>query len=128
MPVRSLGSSILRWPDRDAVHEAARRWAEDLARHRPEVLRVGYFGSYARGDWGVGSDLDLVMVVESSPHPFPRRAAAYDATSLPVPCDLLAYTEDEWDRLPASAPPRRETVWVFERRHESRTSVDVELE
>lgn len=61
MPVRSLDSSVLRWPDATTVHQAVCRWAREAARTRPEVLRVGYFGSYARGDWGVGSDLDLYL-------------------------------------------------------------------
>jgi predicted nucleotidyltransferase len=38
----------------------------------PEVVRVGYFGSYARGDWGVGSDLDLIIIVDRSDEPFAR--------------------------------------------------------
>ncbi|MDO8665500.1 MAG: nucleotidyltransferase domain-containing protein [Gemmatimonadales bacterium] len=68
-----------------------------------------YFGSYARGDWGVGSDLDVVMIVDDSPEPFERRAARWDATRLPVPADVLVYTRAEWERL--SARPR-EVVWV----------------
>lgn len=52
MPVRSLSSSMLRWPDRETVDRAVRRWAEEVARRKPEVVRIGYFGSYARGDWG----------------------------------------------------------------------------
>ena len=53
MPVRSLSSSVLRWPDIRAVDEATRRWAVEEVGRRKGVLRVGYFGSYARGDWGV---------------------------------------------------------------------------
>lgn len=119
MPVRSLTSSVLVWPDRQAVDRAVRRWAEELAAGHPEVLRVGYFGSYARGDWGVGSDLDLILVLAHSPLPFPSRAAAWDTTSLPVPADLLVYTAREWDRLEEATPLARvlarETVWVFMR-------------
>lgn len=117
MPVRSLNSSVVVWPDRLAVESALRRWAEETAQHRPELLRVGYFGSYARGDWGVGSDLDVVLVVASADLAFGRRAAAWDLTRLPVPADALAYTEDEWRRLdPESRFARmlaREVVWVW---------------
>jgi predicted nucleotidyltransferase len=38
------------------------------------VVRIGYFGSYARGDWGVGSDLDVIAVVAFSDEAFTRRA------------------------------------------------------
>jgi predicted nucleotidyltransferase len=49
MPVRSLNSPVLIWPDAESVDLAARRWAEHASQN-PEVVRIGYFGSYARGD------------------------------------------------------------------------------
>ncbi|MHB8731893.1 MAG: nucleotidyltransferase domain-containing protein [bacterium] len=97
MPVRSLRSSVFKWPDGRTVDEAVRRWAASVVRRRQDVARIGYFGSYARGDWGVGSDLDLIIVVERSDQPFERRAAGWDATGLPVQADVLVYT----------------TVWVY---------------
>lgn len=119
MPVRSLSSSVLKWPDAHAVDQAVRQWAEKVVRNREDVVRIGYFGSYARGDWGVGSDLDVVIVVQSSERPFQRRASEWDATELPVPADVLVYTEAEWQSL---TPPgrfsqmmRREVVWVYDR-------------
>ena len=119
MPVRSLTSPVLRWPDAPAVDRAARRWAESLAQRRRDVIRIGYFGSYARGDWGVGSDLDVIIVVERSAQPFPRRAAEWDATELPVPAALLVYTEAEWGSLPREGrfaeTLRREMIWVYAR-------------
>ena len=92
MPVRSSRTSVLKWPDAQAVDHAVRRWAEDTAREHPELVRIGYIGSYARGDWGVGSDVDLVIVVSGSEVPDLRRAAEFDATDLPVPADVLVYT------------------------------------
>ncbi|NPV06387.1 MAG: nucleotidyltransferase domain-containing protein [Anaerolineae bacterium] len=119
MPVRSLSSSVLRWPDADRVHEAVQRWAEEIAARRPDVIRVGYFGSYARGDWGVGSDLDLVVVVGDSREPFTRRASRFDTTALPVPADLLVYTTSEWEAVSRRGRFGRalseEAVWVLER-------------
>jgi predicted nucleotidyltransferase len=73
------------------------QWAEQMGRARREVLRIGYFGSYARGDWGVGSDLDLIIVVERADQPFERRGARWAIAELPVPADVLVYTEEEWD-------------------------------
>ncbi|MBI4875367.1 MAG: nucleotidyltransferase domain-containing protein [Acidobacteria bacterium] len=116
MPVRSLNSSVLAWPDGQTVDRAVRCWAGEQIRLHPELLRLGYFGSYARGDWGVGSDLDLVAVVESSDEPFERRAARWDVTALPVPAEILVYTSEEWDALPANTRFARTlqqvTVWI----------------
>lgn len=119
MPVRSLRSSVLRWPDTGTVDAAARRWAHSVAAVRPELSRAGYFGSYARGDWGPGSDLDLLLIVEHSAKPFERRAAAWDVTDLPVPADVVVYTASEWEALGGRGrfhdTVTREAVWVYSR-------------
>lgn len=117
MPVRSSLSSVLRWPDAQTVDRAVRRWALQLSHSRSDVRRIGYFGSYARGDGGVGSDLDLIIIVATSERAFVRRAADWDTTSLPVPADLLVYTQTEWhmleqqNRLPHSASS---IIWIWE--------------
>lgn len=119
MRVRSLNSSVVKWPDAQTVERALREWAQELAQRHPEVLRVGYIGSYARGDWGVGSDVDVLLIVAQADLPFEQRAAAWDAHSLPVPADLLVYTLDEWQNLPRDRRfvqvVEREARWVFER-------------
>ena len=84
----------------------------------PAVVRVGYFGSYARGDWGVGSDLDIVVIVAECELPPERRGTAFDTiTGLPVPVDLLVYTQAEWAQLRAEGASfvrciEAEAVWV----------------
>lgn len=115
MPVRSLNSSVLKWPKIQEVDEAVRRWAAECVRQHKGVLRVGYFGSYARGDWGVGSDVDLLVIVERSVLPFWRRPVEWDTTSLPVPADLLVYSQDEWAGLTGHFHDavERQVVWVF---------------
>jgi predicted nucleotidyltransferase len=79
---------------------------------------LGYFGSYARGDWGVGSDLDLVAVVGGSEAPFHRRAVDWDLADLPVPAEILVYTVKEWADLRQRGGRfadvlEKETVWLF---------------
>ncbi len=118
MPVRSLNSSVLKWPDATRVEAALRTWAEAIRLQRPDVIRVGYFGSYGRGDWGVGSDLDVIVVVERAATPFSSRGAEWDATELPVPADILVYTRAEWEQLHIDRTPPRlvdEVRWVFVR-------------
>jgi len=102
MPVKSSTSSVLVWPTRAEVAGALQTWAVGQARQRPDLLQLGYFGSLARGRWGVGSDLDVVAVVRDSPLPFERRAVDWDVTRLPVPADLIVYTEPEWQTLTSS--------------------------
>ncbi len=55
-----------------------------------------------------------------SDKPFERRALDFDATGLPVPAELLVYTQAEWRRLMGEAGRfartlAAETVWVYER-------------
>lgn len=118
MPVRSLNSSVVVWPDRTRVDREVRLWAQQIAKDQPTLQRLGYFGSYARGDWGVGSDLDLVAVVGSTNRPFECRSLEWDLNSLPVPAEILVYTEREWRALRATTSRfaemlAGEVVWVF---------------
>jgi Nucleotidyltransferase domain len=119
MPVRSSTSSPLKWPDAAAVLVAARAWAAGQRSRRPALVRLGVFGSYASGNAGVGSDLDLVAVVREATEPFERRAAAWDLTTLPVPAEILVYTQAEWDALLARGGRfadmmRTVTIWLVE--------------
>jgi predicted nucleotidyltransferase len=102
------------------VHRALAVWVTDTIPEHPELLRLGYFGSYARGDWGVGSDLDLVAIVSHASGRFDRRSVTWDLSSLPVPAELLVYTETEWQDLQAiggrfASTLAAETVWVHKR-------------
>lgn len=118
MPVRSLRSSVMRWPAKPEVDAAARAWAARLAAADPRVRAVGYIGSYARGDAGPGSDLDLVVLLTDRADPPTGARPAWATERLPVPADVILYTLGEWDRLPHSQPRlagvvRAETVWVW---------------
>ena len=97
MPVTSSRSSVKRWPSPDQVLGAAEAWARRLAAATPTVVAVGCIGSYARGDAGVGSDLDLV-VVRADGVPIPDLLGA-DVDALPVPTDVLHYTTRELERV-----------------------------
>lgn len=123
MPVRSLSSPVFKWPDHHTVHAAVCVWAEQLVQSRPDILRIGYIGSYARGDWGVGSDLDLIVILESCEAPFWGRALDLDLNNIPVPVDVLVYSHQEWQTLADQRgrfyrTVKEEAVWVFKREDE----------
>jgi len=96
MPVRSLSSAVFRWPEREQALAAARRWAGALRARDAAVERVLCIGSAARGDWGVGSDLDLMVILSDTSLSATQRYAKYYPEDLPVPADLWVYTRAEW--------------------------------
>lgn len=118
MPVRSLNSSVLKWPDANEVIEALIRLVEKAVRSRNDIINIGYFGSYARGDWGVGSDLDLIIVIKNSTLAFHERPIEWDTMEIPVPVDLLVYTEDEFKNLKSQnrrffETLEQEAIWLL---------------
>lgn len=41
MPMRSLSSSVLKWPDSQTVDQAVRRWAQRVTQQRRDVVCIG---------------------------------------------------------------------------------------
>ena len=100
MPVPSLSGSVQRWPAAAEVLEQAGRWAALQRSGHPDLLAVGVFGSYGRGTAGVGSDLDLLLILQRCDEPIWDRLRRWDTGSLPLACDLLVYSLEEWHNLP----------------------------
>ncbi len=123
MPVRSLNSSVMKWPSRETVEAALRQWAEAATANNPAIAAVGYFGSYSRNQAGVGSDLDVIILLQSDGNepahrPFHQRAVAFDFGFIPVPVDAIAYTQEEWAHLETASPRfyktlTQEAIWVW---------------
>jgi predicted nucleotidyltransferase len=95
-------------------------WSIEQGKRLPELKRLGYFGSYARGDWGVGSDLDLIAIVDDTTEPFERRALNWDLNAFPVPAELLVYTVKEWHRMQKKNERfirvlNKEVIWTYYR-------------
>ncbi|WP_254956593.1 MULTISPECIES: nucleotidyltransferase domain-containing protein [unclassified Cyanobium] len=89
-----------RWPAAAEVLEQAGRWAALQRSGHPDLLAVGVFGSYGRGTAGVGSDLDLLLILQRCDEPIWDRLRRWDTGSLPLACDLLVYSLEEWRNLP----------------------------
>jgi len=121
MPVRSLDSPVIKWPGIKEVKQALKEWAEGLVEERDDVVRLGYFGSYARGDWSVGSDLDLIIILTRVEERFERRGADFDTNNIPVSVDLLVYSDEEWDDMKVEDNTfyrgiRDEVEWLIDER------------
>lgn len=118
MPVRSLNSSVVKWPDEKQVISSLKKWANAILKMNKNVVRIGYFGSYARGDWGVGSDLDLIIILSQSGLPFEKRNQDWREHQLPIPTDILIYTQQEWEVMRKEETPffkriNHEVKWIY---------------
>lgn len=101
------------------------RTVESVVRHiveRFNPLRITVFGSYAHGDPGPDSDLDLFIEMESTLSRRERQLAIRESFSplTPCPMDLIVYTPEEaehWEKARASlvSTVRREGKVVHER-------------
>ena len=120
MPVTSSSSSIKRWPSTEVVLSAANVWARETSAQRPDLVALGYFGSYARGEAGFGSDLDLIAIVRTNDRPPMERGRGWRTETLPVPADLIVFSIGEWKRLEAedgrfARTLRNEARWLVGR-------------
>lgn len=96
----SGGVTVFKAVDRDQVFCEVRDWAAVQKQSHPEILSIGVFGSYARGDFSPGSDVDLLIIVRDSDEPrWYMRAIGFDTSSLSPPVDVFVYTEAEKGRM-----------------------------
>ncbi|MEJ5246705.1 MAG: nucleotidyltransferase domain-containing protein [Caldilinea sp.] len=81
-----------------ALQEALQRILAQL-RRMPEVERVILFGSYAAGRKDLFTDLDLLVVMESSEDFLTRMARLRRDLNVGVDLDLLVYTPEEFTQM-----------------------------
>ncbi len=93
---------------RDRILGELERSVQRLIQDHPEVRRILLFGSHARGDAGLWSDADILLVLSSSPHGryFDRIPDFLEYfLDVSVPVDIFPYTEEEVDRMNRSGNP-----------------------
>lgn len=91
---KSCGSVQIFWVDKEALA----RFLEDLTAYYqrfPEVEAVVLFGSLAKGEFSVGSDVDLLLILRESSLTFPDRIPAYLPDHAPVDVEVFPYTVEE---------------------------------
>lgn len=111
-------SSAFEWPDRDALRDAVKAWAEGTAEAEPRLLQVGYVDSFNPDGSEIESHLDVVLVVEQTDLPPAERGGAWDMAAIPVPTQALVYTAQEWSQIIdgggwLARKMEKETVWVY---------------
>jgi len=85
--------------DKDRVFRQLRRYVAELKRTRPEVERVGLFGSYATDTFGPASDVDLLIILRQSSKRFLDRIPDFIPDNLTVSCDVFPYTSEEVEKM-----------------------------
>lgn len=105
MPNLFLNSVEPRFADRREILAIARQIAFRIAREHPEVVRIILFGSFARGDYGVRSDLDLLVVLAHSNRPAQERLTDFLSHAQTYPTDMLLLTQAELELRLAEGDP-----------------------
>ena len=72
--------------------------------------KPGGYGSYGRGTAGVGSDLDLLLILQRFDEPIWERLRRWKTPALSLACDLLAYGLPRWRSLRQWNPRLAEVV------------------
>ena len=88
-------SAKYKFVDRSQILGLARTAAARIAANHPEVRRVLLFGSFARGDFNVHSDLDLLVILESSSLSMSDRIADFLQDCAAYPTDVFPLTQEE---------------------------------
>jgi len=82
--------------DSEKIYEQLSELASIL-KSKHKVKKVYLYGSFARGDFNEGSDIDLIIVGEFEGKMPQRIKKIFDLTSLPV--EPLVYTEAEFEEM-----------------------------
>lgn len=102
MQKQSSDSAAIRLPDRETLIEKLKRMVAQMLEDFNEVEEVILFGSLARGDDGINSDADVLIVLNSSPYErhfdrIPEYAGAF--LSFDTDVDVFPYTRVKLDSM-----------------------------
>ena len=100
-----LRSAAPRFVDRDEIIALARETAQRIVLRHPGVTKVILFGSFARGDYGCRSDLDLLVVLEDSDRSARERIEDFLRDGGTYPIDIFPYTRKELESRIAERDP-----------------------
>jgi predicted nucleotidyltransferase len=87
------------------VLSLARETAARIAAAYPQVLRIIVFGSFARGDYGTRSDLDLLIILKESEKSMRELLGELLRFSPAYPADFVPLTQFELKSRLAEGDP-----------------------
>jgi predicted nucleotidyltransferase len=91
--------------DREGVRRAVAEYVHVLAARHAELEEVVLFGSLASGTPVPGSDVDLLLILESADRPFRERIPLFLPGRFPVGVDVFPYTRSEIERMRREGNP-----------------------
>jgi predicted nucleotidyltransferase len=106
-PMRNpfLSSAGPRFANREEVLALARETAARIAAAYPQIFRIILFGSFARGDYGTRSDLDLLVIFRESEISMRELLSELIRFSPAYPTDFVPLTRFEVDSRLAEGDP-----------------------
>jgi predicted nucleotidyltransferase len=97
-----LSSVVVKSVDEARVRRAVDEYAQRLLSTRDDVEEIVVFGSFERGNYAPGSDVDLFIVLSRALQPVRERIPDLLPASFPVGIDLFPYTRKEMAALAPS--------------------------
>jgi predicted nucleotidyltransferase len=90
-----LSSILVKSVDPAKIRRSVDEYARRLFAEHPEVEEIVVFGSFAKGTYAAGSDVDILIVLSDSDRPFRDRIPELLPGAFPVGLDLFPYTRAE---------------------------------
>ena len=102
--------------DKDKILHQVRQYSKKLKKNHPEVEKVGLFGSYSTDEYGPASDVDLIIILQSSSKRFVDRIPDFLPDDIDVSCNCFPYTTDEINKMKDEGNPwilhiLEEAIW-----------------
>jgi len=98
-----LSTVVVKSVDEGAVRRAMDAYAASLLERFPQIDEIVVFGSFERGTWVPGSDLDVFVLLTSDARPVHERVADLLPGAFPVGIDLFPLTRAEVEARRPSA-------------------------